>query len=237
MAHPGESVMRRSRPLTAHQLAVERNRNQRVDYILSRGLRKKHHQTRKARRQEGAFCRALKRTEKMLDPFDDSEGEESLIRNPMPFRERGFGGLVQLEIEEDDFGEEMSAYAAAFRRMGRRLDRWDGQQGLNLGVMGTNRVLQQKPVDVNGNPRDNDETEDERPAGEEQKQHANGEGGMEEDEDLDDMEKEILGLGSENDEDDDVEGEEDLDDMEKALLGIRGDETEEEVSDGGMDVD
>jgi Ino eighty subunit 1 len=237
VAHHGESVMRRSRPLTAHQLAVERNRNQRVDYILSRGLRKKHHQARKARRQEGAFYRALKRTEKMLDPLDDSEGEESLIRNPMPFRERGFGGLVQLEIEEDDFGEEMSVYAAAFRRMSRRLDRWDGQQGLNLGVMGTNRVLQQKPADVNGNQRDNDETEDERPAGEEQKQHANGEGEVEEDEDLDDMEKEILGLGSENDEDDDGEGEEDLDDMEKALLGIRGDETEEEVSDGGMDVD
>jgi Ino eighty subunit 1 len=54
-------------------------------------------------------------------------------------------------------------------------------------------------------------------------------------EDLDDMEKEILGLGSEAEE----EGEEDLDDVDKALLGLAGDgdETEEEVSDGGMDAD
>jgi len=47
--------MRRSRPLTAHQFAVERNRHQRVDYILSRGLRKHHHHARKQRKQEGAI--------------------------------------------------------------------------------------------------------------------------------------------------------------------------------------
>jgi Ino eighty subunit 1 len=50
------------------------------------------------------------------------------------------------------------------------------------------------------------------------------------------MEKEILGLGSEVEAEED--GEEDLDDVEKALLGLAGDgdETEEEVSEG-MDVD
>lgn len=226
VAQPLENIpsMRRSRPLTAHQLAVERNRNQRVDYILSRGLRKKHHHSRKMRRQEGAFLRALKRTNNMVDPLEDSEEEvawAALQKNIGPFREKGFGGLVPLDSEEDDFGEEMSAYAAAFRRMGRRLARWDSQKDLNLGVMGTNRIA------TNGHARDNDETEDEVPP-EVHQQHRNGDV----DDDLDDMDKEILGLGSEADDD----GDEDLNDDDKALLGLGGDETEEDVSDA-MDVD
>jgi Ino eighty subunit 1 len=233
IAEPAGPQMRRARPLTAHQLAVERNRNQRVDYILSRGLRKAHHKARKARKQEGAFLRALKRMKEVRDPFEDSEGEESFMKDPRPFRERGFVGLVQLETEEEDFGEEMSAYAAAFRRMGRRLDRWDSQKGLNLGVMGTNRVAQ-KPLNGHNEERDNDETEDEIPPEEENKQvNGNGDVNMDDDEVLDDMEKEILGLGSGEDED----VEEDLDDVDKELLGLGGDETEEEGSDGGMDVD
>ncbi|POS86301.1 hypothetical protein EPUL_002591 [Erysiphe pulchra] len=210
-----ESVPRRSRPLTAHQLAVERNRNQRVDYILSRGLCKKHHQAKKKRRQEGAFWRALQRTEKMTDPFEDSEEEEGLLRDPLHFRERGFGGLVQLESEEDDFGEEFSTYASAFRRMGRRLDRWDGLKN--------NLILKKKN-------RDNDETEDERSDEKRFKQKYQDD--MDEDEDLDDMEKEILGLQSEVE-----EGDEDLDDVDKALLGLGGDETEEENSDEIMYAD
>lgn len=211
--------MRRSRPLTAHQLAVERNRNQRVDYILSRGLRKKHHEARKARKQEGAFIRAMLRTKATANHFEDSEGEEYMLRNPAPFKGRGFGGLVQLEDEEDDFGEEMSSYAAAFRRMGRRLARWDDQKDLNLGVMGTNRVLAS-----NGHLLDNDETEDEAPL-----EHIQHQRNDDVSEDLDDMDKEILGLGSEADDD------EDLNEVDKVLLGIGGDDTEEDTE--GMDVD
>jgi Ino eighty subunit 1 len=115
----GEPTMTRARPLTAHQIAVERNRNQRVDHILGRGLRKAHHQARKIRKQEGAFYRALKRSKMAEDIFDNSEEEETFTKDPGPFRSRGFVGLVQLEEEDDDYGEEMSAYAAAFRRTGR----------------------------------------------------------------------------------------------------------------------
>lgn len=234
IAEPTGPQMRRARPLTAHQIAVERNRNQRVEYILTRGLRKAHHKARKLRKQEGAFLRAMNRMKAVRDPFVDSEGEESFTRDPLPFRERGFVGLVQLETEEEDFGEEVSAYAAAFRRMGRRLNRWDGQKGLNLGVMGTNRVAQSKALNGHAEERDNDETEDENPPVEENKRvNGNGDVNMEDDEVLDDMEKEILGLGSGDDE----EVEEDLDDVDKELLGLGGDETEEEGSDGGMDVD
>jgi Ino eighty subunit 1 len=214
MANDGTT--RRSRPLTAHQLAVEHNRSQRVNYILSRGIRRKHHQARKLRKVEGALFRARKRLQEMVDPFEDSESEEYRGRSPGLFRQRGFGGLMPLATVEDDFGEELSAYAAAFRRMGRRLDRWDGHKGIDFGVVSTSRV--QQPAPINGAEGD---TEDEKPLG----------GGDGDEEDLDDMDKEILGLGSENDD------EEDLDDVEKALLGLRGDETEEELSDGGMDVD
>ena len=223
VAHQGETIMRRSRPLTARQ----RNQNQRVDHILSRGLQKKRHHARKKRKQEGAFWRALQRTKQMGDPFDDSEGDGELLQASPPFKARGFGGLVQLESEDDDFGEEMSAYAAAFRRVGRRLDRWDGPKYLNLGVMGINRVSQTNLATVNCHnaASDADETEDERPL-EGNKLGAKEDAYIEDDEDLDDM-------ASEMEEDEDAD--EDLDNVE--LLDLGGDEAEEGVGDGRIDVD
>jgi Ino eighty subunit 1 len=229
-----EAVTRRSRPLTAHQIAVEQNRNQRVDYILSRGLRKKYHQARKLRKQEGALLRAEARLAQVTNPFEDSEGEESLSQPAGLFREKGLAGLVQLESETDDFGEECAAFAAAIRRTGRRLDRWDSHKGVALGVIGTNRVAQPSQVSTNGHsqPHVNDDTEDEPMSQEPPRDIARAQT-QDEDEDLDEMEKEILGLGSDNDND----VEEDLDDVDKALLGLRGDETEEDGSEGGMDLD
>lgn len=133
--HANESVIaRKPRPPTAHQLAVERNRSQRVEYILDRGLRRQHHKSRKSRRQDGAILRAYKRLQAQIDPFEDSEDEASAPRNLTyggdktagPFREKGLGGLCLLTAEEDDFGEEVSSYAAALRRSNRRLTRWHG---------------------------------------------------------------------------------------------------------------
>lgn len=99
--------------------------------------------------------------------------------------------------------------------------------------MSTNRAPPLNPIAVNGNgtQQANDDTEDEGPAGRTSKKDANGDVNME-DEDLDDAEKEVLGLGS-----GDEDGAEDLDEVDKELLGIGGDDTEEEGSDGGMDVD
>jgi Ino eighty subunit 1 len=133
-------VARKPRPPTAHQLAVERNRSQRVEYILDRGLRRRHHKSRKLRRQNGAVLRAYKRLQAQVDPFEDSEGEGTGARNlgnddsSGPFREKGLGGLCLLTTEEDDFGEEVSAYAAALRRSSRRLARWYGHES-ELGVI------------------------------------------------------------------------------------------------------
>ncbi|KAG6006231.1 hypothetical protein E4U21_007194 [Claviceps maximensis] len=131
---------RKPRPPTAHQLAVERNRNERVEYILDRGLRRQHHRSRKGRRQEGAIFRAYRRVQAQEDPFEDSDGENAVIRNvsskdkTSKFREKGRGGLCLLTTETDDYGEEVSAYAAALRRCSRRLARWAGRE-TELGVI------------------------------------------------------------------------------------------------------
>ncbi|KAF9881045.1 ino80 chromatin remodeling complex [Colletotrichum karsti] len=142
--HHGESIVaRKPRPPTAHQIAVERNRNQRVEYILDRGIRRQHHKARRFRRQDGAIYRAYNRIQHMQDPFEDSEGEDGPQRQLMSggdktvgaFRQKGFGGIVPLSTETDDFGEEASSYAAAFRRTSRRLARWAAHEGAPLGVV------------------------------------------------------------------------------------------------------
>lgn len=187
------SQMRRPRPLTSHQLAVERNRNQRVAHYLTRGLRKEHAIARKRRKQEGIFSRAIARAAQATDPFEDSEGEDSMQKPPGAFRSRGFIGLVQLSNEEDDFGEELAAYGAAFRRISRRLNRWESQKGLK-GEMGTHRPISSRPSQV----QDIEETEDDQPALTLPRLPNNKRPHDDVDEDLDDMEKEILGLENEH---------------------------------------
>jgi len=126
-------VARKPRPPTAHQLAVERNRHERVEYILDRGLRKQHRRSRRQRKQDGAVFRAYKRVTEDDATLDDSEGEE--FGNLWPdrngggskFLEKGIGGLRVLTAEKDDYGEEVAAYAAALRRAARRLQRWEGR--------------------------------------------------------------------------------------------------------------
>ena len=163
------------------------------------------------------------------------------MADPTPFRERGFGGLIQLLMEEDDFGEEMAAYAAAFRRMGRRLDRWDKAQHLNLGVIGTKRIPPK------GDPNatiihEGEDSEDEKPRKVSVKRpgvNGNGKVSMREEDDLDDVDKALLGLEGQSEGEEDGENEvaedDDLDDVDKALLGLRGDETEDEGEGSGME--
>ena len=123
-------VSRKPRPPTAHQLAVERNRHERVAYILDGGLRKQHHKSRRLRRRDGPIFRAYQRTRAEEDPLQDSDDEENKPRNlvvspSQPFQEKGIGGLCLLGSEKEDYGEQVSAYAAAVRRSVRRLSRWE----------------------------------------------------------------------------------------------------------------
>lgn len=146
-------VHRKPRPPTAHQLAVERNRSQRVEWILDRGLRRSHHRSRKQRRVNGSIIRVVNRLDKAKEwaDFSDSEDEETVNYNKQallagavnytgfgenyPFREKGFVGLCQLKDEEDDFGEEFASYAASLRRAQRRLSRWEESNDPDLGVV------------------------------------------------------------------------------------------------------
>ncbi|KAK4147243.1 uncharacterized protein C8A04DRAFT_34431 [Dichotomopilus funicola] len=239
-------VARKPRPPTAHQIAVERNRSQRVEYILDRGIRRKHHQARKDRRGDGAVLRALPRLAQMQDPFEDSDDDEILPpshngkqgtngagaseNSKKRLRERGYGGLAQLTDEPDDFGEQASSYAAAFRRTVRRLDRWELHEGPELGVI--QPVKRPKPAgsrradndeddfddDADDSPSNKDmlidpaETEEENENDEiELSRHqqaraatvdTNGDTPMDDADDLDEVDKGLLGLGDGDDGDD-----------------------------------
>lgn len=184
--HGSEGVVaRKPRPPTAHQLAVERNRNERVEYILDRGLRRQHHKSRKVRRQDGAIFRAYKRLQARDNPFEDSDAEADQPRNPTPaadkstslFREKGLGGLCLLKNEEDDFGEEVSAYAAALRRTTRRLARWRGREK-ELGVVAPikRRKLEDKAAAVELKGRSAQEAAEAEPLGDDGKEDEDGEG-------------------------------------------------------------
>lgn len=257
-------VARKPRPPTAHQIAVERNRTQRVEYILDRGIRKAHHKARRARRTEGAVVRAATRLNQLDDPFDDSEGEDNvnalkhhLLVGPsvyppgvdpmsgkrMPFRERGFSGLVPMISEKDDYGEEFVAYTASLRRAVRRLSRWEAHEGPDVGPIAPIKKTRQVPV--NGE-KDPDETEEEmerdadgdatqytmmddsmlapvasRPRGKSNGVAAssNGDVTMEDVEDLNDEDKALLGIASDHENENGEAEDEDLDDLELTMLG------------------
>lgn len=171
-------VPRKPRPPTAHQLAVERNRSQRVEYILDRGMRRGHHRARKLRRADGALLRAMPRLAQMQNPFDDSEDElgplatnthggkhassssSALLSNgdaKRLLRERGYGGLAQLRDEPDYFGEQAASYAAAFRRAERRLRRWEAHDGPSpLGVVAPVKRLKVGSNGASGHGEDDD---------------------------------------------------------------------------------
>ncbi|KAK8032462.1 INO80 chromatin remodeling complex Ies1-like protein [Apiospora arundinis] len=232
-AGPGSAVLdgvvpRKPRPPTAHQLAVEHNRNQRVEYILDRGLRKAHHKARKARRQEGAIIRAIHRLDTMADPFVDSDEEEFryAMDKSVPYRGRGFGGLCQLTSEADDFGEEFVSHVSAFRRSGRRLSRWEAPEYSNRGAVRPFRMHREhdgETPDMNGEYAEGSERAEFGDKGKSRTNGtANGDVTMEDADDLDDMEKELLGMAS------GAEDEEELDDVEKTLLGMADDDTDSE---------
>lgn len=270
---------RKPRPPTAHQLAVERNRTERVEHILDRGIRKAHHKARKARRSGGStLMRTLDRLSAMENPFEDSEGEEIAKHNYQlltgavpddprnPFRERGMGGIVALRSEEDDFGEEAASYAAALRRTNRRLRRWeDYDDPQAVGVIPPTkrpRIHRSEDEDEDDDHMDTEmvdpaETEDEaevllrrvvskprgprpRTNGAAARRKANTNGHdvstpQHNEEELDDVEKELLAeaddgdVGGEDEDEDredpgatadkDPEDEDELDDMDKTLLG------------------
>lgn len=151
----------------------------------------------------------------MEDPFADSDEEDYRLHHATrgDYKGKSFGGLCPLPTEGDDFGEEFSTYAASLRRVNRRFARWaaQGKQGVvqpakkhyehDHAPVGKHdaRGVEQHTVVSNGKVRLNGGSSKD-----------SGDVAMEDADDLDDMDKELLGLasGAEDEEEDPEEDEE-----------------------------
>ncbi|KAF3186502.1 hypothetical protein TWF788_003360 [Orbilia oligospora] len=142
---PGE---KRPRPLTQHQLAVQEHRRRRVERQTHKLINAHYRRVRRARYREGVLKRTWLRIKDLPDPFAKSDDEVDLEHPIVRIDEteeemlekearrkrakynngtstKGPAGLVPLDDEVDDFGEEAAGIAAALRRIRRRLPRWE----------------------------------------------------------------------------------------------------------------
>jgi Ino eighty subunit 1 len=109
---------RRPRPLTQHQIAVEQNRRQRIDYLLAKRKSNAYRVLRAKRESEIPFGRYGRLLQGLPEGYDTDDEEVSW----------GKGGLFPNPEEEDDFGECASVYLSVVRKAARRLDRWDYEE-------------------------------------------------------------------------------------------------------------
>ncbi|THC89271.1 hypothetical protein EYZ11_011279 [Aspergillus tanneri] len=114
-ALPQQTSARRPRPLTQHQLAVEQNRRQRIEYLLAKRKNEAYRILRAKRESEIPFARYGRLLQGLPDGYDTEDEENTW----------GKGGLIPNPEEEEDFGENASYFLSVVRKAGRRLDRWD----------------------------------------------------------------------------------------------------------------
>ncbi|KAJ6172019.1 hypothetical protein N7470_001086 [Penicillium chermesinum] len=105
---------RRPRPLTQHQIAVEQNRRQRIDYLLAKRRATEYRDLAKKRNSEDPVLRHTRLLASVPDGYD-TEDEKSW----------GKGGLLPNPAEEEDYGESAHHFLSVVRKAQRRLDRWD----------------------------------------------------------------------------------------------------------------
>ncbi|KAA8894905.1 hypothetical protein FN846DRAFT_371004 [Sphaerosporella brunnea] len=150
--------------MTSHQIAVQQNRNDRINHVIERKLQRLDRKKRRLRLKQGTIVRAWNRIKDLEDPLLMSDDEERPLKHVPPDHDeegnpvkrededdhhhptkrtktdkaqklangtysRGPAGLIPRKEEEnagdeDDFGEEAMAFAAAIRRTARRLARW-----------------------------------------------------------------------------------------------------------------
>jgi Ino eighty subunit 1 len=106
---------RRPRPLTQHQLAVEQNRRQRIDYLLAKRKNEAYRILRAKRESEIPFARYGRLLQSLPEGYDTEDEEASW----------GKGGLIPHHEEEEDYGESAGYFLSVIRKASRRLDRWD----------------------------------------------------------------------------------------------------------------
>ncbi|KAF2435133.1 hypothetical protein EJ08DRAFT_693024 [Tothia fuscella] len=90
---------KRSRPLTSHQVAVERYRKERVDFILEKGIIEAHYESKRKRSNEGALIRTWRRMKALPDGFD-SEEEDINLAAALAHRENNREAIAQLPLRE-----------------------------------------------------------------------------------------------------------------------------------------
>ncbi|KAK6531988.1 hypothetical protein TWF694_003151 [Orbilia ellipsospora] len=239
---PGE---KRPRPLTQHQLAVQEHRRQRVERETDKMINRHYRRSKRARHRDSVFARTWRRIKEMPDPFaksdDEVDLEHPLVRIDEPQEEievlearrrkykynngtstKGPAGIVPLDGEEDDYGEEAASIAAALRRIRRRLPRWEEEDRARKkkGLAGDVEIEVGVPVadTVEGRDKKGKRKRVEQDEGfgsdveyDDEEVFEDAREGNEDDEDDDDATEE---------EDDDEEDEEDVDpdDMEVELL-------------------
>ena len=168
---PSYQAQKRSRGMTQHQSAVVNYRKQQIDYTLDKRISKVHVRARSKREGEGAMLRAWKRIKRLPADYDSEEesvrvrggggkdknekdehkgGKENvehledmdLTRRPRVF----MAGMGRVNGEASDVGEEARSLARSFRRVSRRLERWE-ESGLPGHGMIRRRQLQQQQED------------------------------------------------------------------------------------------
>ncbi|KAJ5113315.1 hypothetical protein N7456_001849 [Penicillium angulare] len=110
-----QSSSRRPRPLTQHQIAVEQNRRQRIEYLLAKRRSNAYRVLRAKRNNEIPFARYARLIQSLPEGYDTEDEESSW----------GIGGIIPNPEEEDDFGECANHFLSVVRKASRRLDRWD----------------------------------------------------------------------------------------------------------------
>lgn len=109
---------RRPRPLTQHQIAVEQNRRQRIDYLIAKRKSNAYRVLRAKRETEVPFGRYGRLLQGLPEGYDTDDEEVSW----------GKGGLLPNPEVEDDFGECAAVFLSVVRKAARRLDRWDYEE-------------------------------------------------------------------------------------------------------------
>lgn len=218
-----DPTQKRSRPATAHQKAVQNYRQERVNWILDKKLRQHHERSAVKRGKEGAITRAWKRLK--LANRDGYDTDEEIVLSQAGDETRAFSagllGLMPLNgLDADDYGEEVAAYASVFRKVDRRLGRWDSGAGVVKKKRVPKNTAGKHPLVWvgDGDDRDDGGNRGSSPmdVGEGETRDARDYDAG--DEELDDEDREMLGE-VDADEDEDRGEEEELDDEDREMLG------------------
>lgn len=107
--------IKRSRPLTAHQQAMEASRRERVEYILDKNMRTLQSYNRRDLDRRGVVVDAWIKSCELPDGWDSEvDGKDSQMG--------GVSDVYRHDLVEDDIGERTRDLARGFKRVARVLD-------------------------------------------------------------------------------------------------------------------